>query len=76
MRKGVVRVEKNLENEETEKMMTDECVVEFKQSLEENLVSISKPAISMLTMLAEDNLEHAEHIAAVIIERAAKVCFI
>jgi pre-mRNA cleavage complex 2 protein Pcf11 len=52
--------------------MTDEIATEYRTSLED-LTFNSKPVINMLTMVAEENIEHAEEITRVIQERIQKV---
>ena len=52
--------------------MAEEIAAEYRTSLED-LTFNSKPVINMLTMVAEENIEHAEEITRVIQERINKV---
>ena len=52
--------------------MAEEAVEEYRSSLED-LTFNSKPLINMLTMLAEENAQHAFQIVQVIENRIAKV---
>ena len=53
-------------------IMADEAVEDFKSSLAD-LTFNSKPLINMLTMLAEENAQHAEQIVKVIEEHIRQV---
>lgn len=58
----------------THRMSNSEIKAEYTSSLADLTVN-SKPLISVLTMLAEENIAHAPDIVAAIEEHLAKVIF-